>query len=801
MTVSVPAQLEFVSNGDGVTTSFSYPVRFLEKSDVIVAFRDADGVDTVKTLNVDYTIAGTIWPTGGNVVFGTAPANGVKVVRYRSTAAKQVVDLSEKAKNSAESVELQLDRTMMAVQDSKSLTSSTSLGLQLEILARKAGDAALGTRIDLEEAARIAKDDDLQEEIDILNSAIGITDPEAFRVYLDIDQVDNTSDANKPISLATQFALNGKVDDAEIVGMLKSSDIGVSVQARSPNLDELALVNPDTAGKTILAASLASDVRNFLDVAVYVEDRTAAKAIDTTKDTVLYLKEAGREGVFKWTAGNFTSLVAADPQEGMYIKATAIAASAGAWVRQRDGLDLNVLWFGASTAIANNAVAFNAAAALFSYADIFIPGDNTSDIYDFTASVTWQGKFLKWSGAGKTLTTLRWTTDVDGFVFGGTSAAGVTVFEDMTLLTQVAAGTRHAIRGTLNSQVRNNFSARRLEVRGEDINNDYWGYGIRTFNALLPIFEDLQFFGKSSTLSADWSLTEAAILCEADSGVAIYKFDNIYAINYDRGIWMRGSTNPTMEGIFVTRSNIVYGNYGYVFDYGVAPSAWYSPHIDLRSCHAEVAVNALLALQCREIFIDNVLFYCTPWENIIGAGALVYVEDCKYVNIDNVHIEMRPIATTARGIQIASCDRVTIGQNVRGLTPGDLCIFTGTTSNAVSKLTTKSQFGTGPVFSDVSSAAATNKGTFSIGTTGYQWNGDVLEQWGSLSGTPNASSHLVVNFPRAFPNTCYNVVASNGDALAGVETVAVFSKSLTGFVVYFGGATTTRRVDWIAKGN
>lgn len=119
MTVSVPLKLEFSSNGDGVSTSFSYPVRFLEKSEIVVVLRDADDVDTVQTLNTDYTIAGSSWPSGGNVVFSVAPPVGVKVIRYRQTQAKQVVDLENNGPNNANSVEQQLDRLAMVDQDNK----------------------------------------------------------------------------------------------------------------------------------------------------------------------------------------------------------------------------------------------------------------------------------------------------------------------------------------------------------------------------------------------------------------------------------------------------------------------------------------------------------------------------------------------------------------------------------------------------------------------------------------------------------------------------------------------------------
>lgn len=143
--------------------------------------------------------------------------------------------------------------------------------------------------------------------------------------------------------------------------------IGVTVQGHSTNLDDIASVTPGAAGLSILAHSLAADVRNYLDVAPYVADRTALKALDTTKDTVVRLGESGREGVFKWTLGNFSTHIAADTQEGIYVKATAIAATVGAWVRETVGGEWNWSWFGivgTSTVGADAAPAINAYMAI-----------------------------------------------------------------------------------------------------------------------------------------------------------------------------------------------------------------------------------------------------------------------------------------------------------------------------------------------------------------------------------------------------------------------------------------------------
>jgi hypothetical protein len=118
MTVSVPGQLTYSTDGDGVTTSFSYPVRFLAKAEIKVYLRE-NGANTLQVLNTHYTIAGSSWPSGGNIVFLTPPTALQKVVRYRDTAATQTVDLANTQRNDAPAAEVQFDRHAMVEQDIK----------------------------------------------------------------------------------------------------------------------------------------------------------------------------------------------------------------------------------------------------------------------------------------------------------------------------------------------------------------------------------------------------------------------------------------------------------------------------------------------------------------------------------------------------------------------------------------------------------------------------------------------------------------------------------------------------------
>lgn len=117
MTVSVPGSLTYSYAGNGSTTAFSYPVKFLENADLVVVLEDEDGEQTVQTITTHYSVSGAGNSGGGTVTMVTAPATGETVHIYRSTAKKQVVDLTDNSRNPAQSVEDQLDRFAMAEQD------------------------------------------------------------------------------------------------------------------------------------------------------------------------------------------------------------------------------------------------------------------------------------------------------------------------------------------------------------------------------------------------------------------------------------------------------------------------------------------------------------------------------------------------------------------------------------------------------------------------------------------------------------------------------------------------------------
>lgn len=97
------------STGNGVTTVFAYNFRILEASHLLVQI---DGV----TQTSGYTVSGVGNPTGGSITFTTAPANGTTVLRARNVPYNRLIDYQENGDLLAETLDADLDRVVMQVQ-------------------------------------------------------------------------------------------------------------------------------------------------------------------------------------------------------------------------------------------------------------------------------------------------------------------------------------------------------------------------------------------------------------------------------------------------------------------------------------------------------------------------------------------------------------------------------------------------------------------------------------------------------------------------------------------------------------
>lgn len=127
MTISTTAS-RISHNGNGVTTAFSFPYRFLTNADLTVIKVAANGTETTLVLNTDYTVTGADNDAGGTVTVGTAPLSGQRIVIFRSMGITQEVDYITGDSFPAETHERALDRlTMIAQQQQDAIDRSAKL--------------------------------------------------------------------------------------------------------------------------------------------------------------------------------------------------------------------------------------------------------------------------------------------------------------------------------------------------------------------------------------------------------------------------------------------------------------------------------------------------------------------------------------------------------------------------------------------------------------------------------------------------------------------------------------------------
>ena len=116
MTISTTAS-RISYNGNGVTTIFAFPYRFLANGDLVVVSVSSTGVETTNILTTDYTLSGAGDDAGGSVTMLVAPAAGTRLVIYRDTDIVQETDYISGDPFPAETHERALDRLTMIAQE------------------------------------------------------------------------------------------------------------------------------------------------------------------------------------------------------------------------------------------------------------------------------------------------------------------------------------------------------------------------------------------------------------------------------------------------------------------------------------------------------------------------------------------------------------------------------------------------------------------------------------------------------------------------------------------------------------
>ena len=394
--------------------------------------------------------------------------------------------------------------------------------------------------------------------------------------------------------------------------------------------DHFRLLSDQASAAIVAAAEAARDAAMSAVPNAFPVDRAAMKALDTNSITAAYLKEQGREGQFVWRTGDYSSQVAADTAEGIYIKADDVAATDGAWVRAYSEQVLPE-WFGAvGDGETDDAAAIEAALATGKRVH-----GGAKTYYSSRKIETLNIPIhLVGSGPGNTI-----------FLFGGTGVDQgfefvVDAFDTVTLsgfsvVTETAHeagkvgisinGASQVSGGTTGERSRGRASVQNVHIRGEDANG--WDRHLEFVSIGWWSVNKLWMRGAGVTAGTAYK-GSGIVLRGAGTPVETYISD-VSGYNLDKSVWCP----DYCEGFFIDNFNFVNVTEGIVL--GVYDAALSTLAEANCGCLAPVIGQGHINAASRGLRIVNVN------QAEIGDGLLIYLDD-------------RGFATTMRAIDLQS---------------------------------------------------------------------------------------------------------------------------------------------------
>ncbi|RVJ79204.1 hypothetical protein [Sinorhizobium meliloti] len=395
MTIASDTDRSGPYNGNGVTTTFNYEFRITNEAHVRVVRGNADGTETTFDLGADYTVTGVGEAGGGQIVCTVAPATGTTLTVVREVPFTQETDLENQGAYLAQVVEDAFD---LAVMRDQQLAEELARAVKLPVSSGMSGNdlgpefvenidtvagivssipVVAGIADDVETVAGIAPDVALLADL----SAVLSGTASAAR----IDEKMFTGDG-----VTTAFTLDRApgVDENVLVwvggAIQDTADYSVAgttlTFTAAPSAVEIRtlVITTVTANdieqlrnQAVAAAETAELIANSIGVRV-AADRTALKALDTGIHKVAFVRGSSG-GLFRWHDGNYSTQVALDAAGGMYVKADAVVASAGAWLHV--GEPVLAWWGAAADGVTNDNASIDLMSAVLGYI-VFGRGDH-----------------------------------------------------------------------------------------------------------------------------------------------------------------------------------------------------------------------------------------------------------------------------------------------------------------------------------------------------------------------------------------------------------------------------------------
>ncbi|MDX8492924.1 hypothetical protein RFN29_15200 [Mesorhizobium sp. VK22B] len=614
-------------NGNGVTTVFDYGFKITNENYIKVIKADAAGVETVLTIDADYVVSDVGNPAGGQVALTVALPVGQTLTMIPSVPFTQEIDLENQGAYYAQTVEDALDLSVMRDQQLQEQVNRAVTIPASEDPAQL--DGLVGDILRLADSA--GNIDIVANNIADVNTAADnmaaiIAAPAQAAAASASAAAADTSEsfARKWATEAEDVAVNDGVNPAGFSAfhwMRKAlgyaSSASASAIAAAASAASIAL--PAIVASTFLQAKAdasgyetktPAEVRNALAAAAFVADRTAAKALDPSKDKAFTIYgEGGRNGRFIYVLTSSLSATeqgyaAADTSEGIYFTNGLYTA-----VRQ-DVVAMDVKWWGATGAPGNAAgadtagvqAAYNAASLRPSATLVFSAGNFRCNQINCTQS----GSYMEVTAKGGIIS----HDQVDAPLFRWAAAANGLNFHDLNIISTVARS------GYVNAAFHFTVSC-----------------GGSTFENINYVGDTVPHSG-----SAFWTVLSATGACDTITfrNNVVRVSDMGYGIGYGSAVWFYGGrvlglyNYPTWQAGPQTTGVQFFGGQGGVVNHGMDTidcyRAWWQSEVNGQLNREFFITQGFMDGSYYGILIQDTQSYT----NIVGCWAHSCHEACIY---------------------------------------------------------------------------------------------------------------------------------------------------------------------------
>ncbi|NLS19911.1 hypothetical protein HGP16_25565 [Rhizobium sp. P40RR-XXII] len=431
------------------------------------------------------------------------------------------------------------------------------------------------------------------------------------------------------------LVLNADVDEF-VVYCVSSSDpvvIGTSVIQFQPiHLTDSAAAEAAKAAAQAaqaLAEAAAAEAEaaaaTILPGTIPVANRAAMAALDTSVWTSAALKESGREGVWRWVLGDFTTLTGIDTSQGVYCASSTVPVATGCWVRNTDG-EVWANWFGLApgNAGAVNNTAFLAACnfAKQTWGKLHVRDGSFTFSGTLNVAVNGNGYALHIEGQGNGKT--RFLFPLGDGLYITRSNGNWWYFGDATKPTNTATvagidfiatgGTNGAANGAALTFYGNDVVGRPTAtfrvhdcMFASDSPNYCWAVGIQTLSASNVEINYCQWYGALSSPTIGKFIWFRAIASGQDASP--YHVTNCYAYYFQ--IAVQGES--FIEGIHISDCDFVSGSYGVFYECNSSDES----QLVMHGCHVNTTNNAIYLKRVDDSQITGNLLWTS------GAGNAV----------------------------------------------------------------------------------------------------------------------------------------------------------------------------------